>query len=95
MHCSELDWLDVGRLIGFHGVLAKHSWISSFEGLSNASCTSKWWSLPNLHRSITVAIVAVHVNVLSWVWSEVQFHFNVYMAVIGAHIVAGILYVGC
>jgi hypothetical protein len=41
-------------------------------------------SFPDLHRSITVAIGAVHVNVLSWF--EVQFYFNVYRAVSGAHI---------
>jgi hypothetical protein len=43
-------------------------------------------SFPDLHQSITVAIAAVHVNVLSWVWSEVQFHFNVYRVVSGAYI---------
>jgi hypothetical protein len=44
-------------------------------------------SLPDLRRRITAAIAAVRVNVLSRVWDEVEFRFEVFRAVDGAHIV--------
>jgi hypothetical protein len=43
-------------------------------------------SLPDLRRRITAAIAAVHVDVLSRVWGEVEFRFDVCRAVNGAHI---------
>jgi hypothetical protein len=43
-------------------------------------------SLPDLRRRITVAIAAVPVGVLSRVWGEVEFRFDIYRAVNGAHI---------
>jgi hypothetical protein len=41
-------------------------------------------SLPDLHRKITVAIATVPVDVLSQVWSEVEFHFDTCRVVSGA-----------
>jgi hypothetical protein len=42
-------------------------------------------TVPNFRR-ITVACAAVAVDVLSWVWGEVEFRFGVCRAVNGAHI---------
>jgi hypothetical protein len=43
-------------------------------------------SIPELLRRITAAIAAVSVDVLSRVWGEVEFRFDVCRAVSGAHI---------
>jgi hypothetical protein len=43
-------------------------------------------SAPDLRRRFTAAVVAVPVDVLSWVWGEVELHFDVCRAVSGAHI---------
>jgi hypothetical protein len=43
-------------------------------------------SLPDFRRRITAAIAAVSVDVVSRVWGEVEFRFNVYRAVNGTHI---------
>jgi hypothetical protein len=43
-------------------------------------------SLPDLRRRITTAIAAVPVDVLSRVWGEVEFRFDVCRAVNSAHI---------
>jgi hypothetical protein len=43
-------------------------------------------SLSDLRRRITAAIAAVPVDVLSWVWGEVEFRFDVFRAVSGVHI---------
>jgi hypothetical protein len=43
-------------------------------------------SLPDLRRRITAAIAAVPVDVLSRMWGEVKFRFDVCRAVNGAHI---------
>jgi hypothetical protein len=43
-------------------------------------------SYPDLPRRITSAVAMVPVDVLSWVWGEVEFHFDVFRAISGAHI---------
>jgi hypothetical protein len=43
-------------------------------------------SLPYLRRRITEAMAAVPVDVLSRVWGEVEYRFDVCRAVNGAHI---------
>jgi hypothetical protein len=43
-------------------------------------------SVPYLHPVIVVAIAVVPVDVFPQLWVEVEFHFNVCRAVIGAHI---------
>jgi hypothetical protein len=43
-------------------------------------------SLSDFHQRITAAIAVVPVDVLSRVWGEVEFRFDVCRAVNGAHI---------
>jgi hypothetical protein len=43
-------------------------------------------SFPDFHQRITATIAAVPVDVLSRVWGEAEFHFDVCRAVHGAHI---------
>jgi hypothetical protein len=41
---------------------------------------------PDSRRRITAAVAAVPVDVLSWVWGEVEFRFDVCRSVSGAEI---------
>jgi hypothetical protein len=75
-----------GRLIGPHRVLT-HPPMDFFWGyIKDIVSSERVGSLPDLCRRIAAAIAAVPVDVLSWVWGEVEFCFDVCRVVNGAHI---------
>jgi hypothetical protein len=57
-----------------------------FWGYIEDNVHNKRVESPNLHQRITVAIAAVRVHVLFWVWGEVEFRFSICKAISGTHI---------
>jgi hypothetical protein len=69
-----------GRLIGFHGPDVR----GYIKGIVRSETAEEY--LPDLCRRTSVAIAAVPVDLPYRVWGEVEFRFDVCMAVSSIHI---------